>query len=208
MAELGRVAHAALRASPLLRVTTLRAPCLATTRRRYLSTSTSLCSSKIPSQQKPYTTFGRWTDPTRMSRDMPEDIDIKKPNSKSYDFASQSLDDDSDFSASDITLEMFNNRKKVESLPPAKPREHNMHLVPRLGRTVHVRKNVDVARSFKLLAVQVASNKVRSQWQQQRFHERPGLKRKRLASQRWQARFKKGFKAAVVRVQELTRQGW
>ena len=67
---------------------------------------------------------------------------------------------------------------------------------------------VDVARSFRLLSVQVAQNKIRRDFQAQRFHERPGLKRKRLKSERWQRRFKKGFKETVRRVNELVKQGW
>ncbi|KAF3356792.1 hypothetical protein VdG1_06215 [Verticillium dahliae VDG1] len=42
----------------------------------------------------------------------------------------------------------------------------------------------------------------------QKRHERPGLKRKRLRSERWRARFKIGFAATVSRVQELRNQGW
>lgn len=83
-----------------------------------------------------------------------------------------------------------------------------MRLVPRLGRTVSVSKNVDLARSFKLLGMQVVQNKIRQDFQAQRFHERPGLKRKRLKSERWQRRFRKGFKETVKRVKELTKQGW
>jgi small subunit ribosomal protein MRP21 len=80
--------------------------------------------------------------------------------------------------------------------------------VPRTGRTIHVSKGADVARSIKLLNMQCAANRVRQDVQTQRFHERPGLKRKRLKSERWQRRFKKGFKATCKRVDELRRQGW
>lgn len=51
-------------------------------------------------------------------------------------------------------------------------------------------------------------NRVKYDFNKQRFHERPGLKRKRLASERWRARFKKGFSHVTARVSELTRKGW
>lgn len=109
-----------------------------------------------------------------------------------------------DFSVAFDSGELRN--KPIEDRPaPARP---TLRLVPRTGRTIHVGRNVDVARSFKLLAIQVAQNKLRQDFQLQRFHERPGLKQKRLKSERWQRRFKKGFKACVSRVKELTNQGW
>ena len=115
----------------------------------------------------------------------------------------------------DVDLELDElERKPLEPDPaPASsgsvvPPPPTMRLVPRLGRTVHVSRNVDVARSFRLLNAQVSQNKVRRQAQLQREHERPGLKRKRLKCERWRARFKRGFKATVNRVTELTKQGW
>ncbi|KAJ2971584.1 hypothetical protein NUW58_g9374 [Xylaria curta] len=81
---------------------------------------------------------------------------------------------------------------------PSAPQAY-LRMVPRTGRTVYVKNNVDVARSFKLLAQQVAQNGVRRDFYLQRFHERPGKKRKRLRSQRWERRFKKGFKATISR---------
>ncbi|KAI0132819.1 hypothetical protein BJ170DRAFT_615491 [Xylariales sp. AK1849] len=80
--------------------------------------------------------------------------------------------------------------------------------VPRTGRTINVTRGADVARSFKILNMQCAMNRVRQDFQYQRYHERAGLKRKRLKSERWQRRFKKGFKATCKRVDELRRQGW
>jgi small subunit ribosomal protein MRP21 len=52
----------------------------------------------------------------------------------------------------------------------------------------------------------VSRNRIRADFNRQRFHERGGLKRKRLASERW--RFKEGFQRTVTRVQELRRKGW
>lgn len=97
------------------------------------------------------------------------------------------------------------NRKNNESIADVKYR-----LRPSIGRTVHIDKNgtVDLARGLGLLNLRVRVNKVAQDVSRQRFHERPGLKRKRLRRERWRARFKEGFKATCKRVQELARQGW
>lgn len=83
-----------------------------------------------------------------------------------------------------------------------------LRLKPSTGRTVYVSGHVDVARSFQLLTTLCRRNKVSLDLARQRFHERPGLKRKRLRSERWRGRFKEGFKATCARVQELRKQGW
>jgi len=49
---------------------------------------------------------------------------------------------------------------------------------------------------------------VKADFAYQRYHERGGLKRKRLRRERWRKRFSEGFKATIARVRELTRQGW
>lgn len=81
-------------------------------------------------------------------------------------------------------------------------------LRPSVGRTVHLDSNVDLARGLGMLNSRVRINKIAQDVAKQRFHERPGLKRKRLRSERWRARFKDGFKATCSRVQDLARQGW
>lgn len=81
-------------------------------------------------------------------------------------------------------------------------------LRPSIGRTVHLDGRVDLARGLGLLNTKVRVNKIAQDVAKQRFHERPGMKRKRLRSERWRARFKDGFKATCSRVQELARQGW
>lgn len=81
-------------------------------------------------------------------------------------------------------------------------------LRPSIGRTVHLDGKVDLARGLGLLNTKVRVNKIAQDVAKQRFHERPGMKRKRLRSERWRARFKDGFKATCSRVQELARQGW
>jgi small subunit ribosomal protein MRP21 len=81
-------------------------------------------------------------------------------------------------------------------------------LKPLTGRMVDVKRNVDVGRAFKLLEQSCARNRVRADFTKQRFHERPGLKRKRLRRERWKKRFLEGFKATVGRVKQLRAQGW
>ena len=91
---------------------------------------------------------------------------------------------------------------------PKRPPPPDLRLRPSTGRTIHVQGHVDVARSLQLLGMLVRRNKLPQTVRAQRFHERPGLKRKRLRSERWRARFKEGFKATVKRVKDLTKQGW
>jgi small subunit ribosomal protein MRP21 len=86
--------------------------------------------------------------------------------------------------------------------------EPELRLRPQTGRTVHVQGNVDLARGFRLLQRAVSQNKIRQQVFHARHHERPALKRKRQKRERWQARFKVGFRATIDRVMELKAQGW
>ncbi|PKS07397.1 hypothetical protein jhhlp_005999 [Lomentospora prolificans] len=90
----------------------------------------------------------------------------------------------------------------------SKPIRVPIRSVPSTGRTVHVSGHVNAARAFALVNQRCIQNRIPAIANQQRFYERPGLKRKRLKRTRWRARFKKGFHATVVRVQELVRQGW
>lgn len=92
---------------------------------------------------------------------------------------------------------------RANSVPP-KP---VMRMVPRTGRTQHV-KGGDLARAFQLLSSDITRNQVAREASKQRFHERPGLKRKRVASERWQRKFKGGFKGTLRRVSALVSQGW
>lgn len=81
---------------------------------------------------------------------------------------------------------------------------------PSVGRTVAVDPNrgMDVGRAFRSLEINCARNKVRADFNKQRFHERPGLKRKRLRSERWRRRFREGFKGMVKMVSSMKKQGW
>ncbi|ROW02146.1 hypothetical protein VSDG_02377 [Cytospora chrysosperma] len=97
------------------------------------------------------------------------------------------------------------HQHKKESIMDVK-----LRLRPSIGRTVHCGKGgkVDLARGLQLLNSEVRRNRISQDLIRQRFHERPGLKRKRLRRERWRARFKDGFKATCTRVRELARQGW
>lgn len=81
-------------------------------------------------------------------------------------------------------------------------------LKPSAGREVPIRGNIDLGRGFRLLEQSCARNRVRADFTKQRFHERGGMKRKRLRRERWRKRFMEGFKATVGRVKQLKNQGW
>ena len=81
---------------------------------------------------------------------------------------------------------------------------------PAVGRTIEVLpdRGVDVGRALRNLNIACALNRVRQDLSQQRFHERAGIKRKRLERERWRKMFKESFRATVMRVKEMRRKGW
>ena len=82
-------------------------------------------------------------------------------------------------------------------------------LGPSLGRTIVTQMaSQNLPYAFRQLEINCGRNKVKADMMKQRFHERPGLKRKRLASERWRKRFKADFQAVCRRVEELRRKGW
>jgi small subunit ribosomal protein MRP21 len=83
-----------------------------------------------------------------------------------------------------------------------------MKLNPSTGRSVMIGTGIDVGRGIRLLEQSCARNRVKADANKQRFHERGGLKRKRLRRERWRKRFLDGFKATVGRVKQLKNQGW
>jgi small subunit ribosomal protein MRP21 len=92
---------------------------------------------------------------------------------------------------------------------PPKPVRTPLKLNPSTGRTVSIGSSgIDVGRGFRLLEQSCARNLVKKDFYNQRFHERGGLKRKRLRRERWRRRFLEGFKATVGRVKQLKNQGW
>ena len=78
---------------------------------------------------------------------------------------------------------------------------------PSLGRTVEVTER-GVAAALQQLEAECRRNNLRVDQTRQRFHERPGMKRKRLKSERWRKRFKIAFKATVQKVQDMRKKGW
>lgn len=83
-----------------------------------------------------------------------------------------------------------------------------MRLNPAAGRTVQVSPNLDLTRAIRKMEMLVGRNSVRRDFNTQRYHERGGLKRKRLRRERWRKNFKASFTATVARVHELKKQGW
>ncbi|KAK3115800.1 hypothetical protein LTR53_004477 [Teratosphaeriaceae sp. CCFEE 6253] len=83
-------------------------------------------------------------------------------------------------------------------------------LSPSVGRSVTVdsTRGMDIGRAFRTLEMQCARNSVKKDFMRQRFHERPGLKRKRLRSERWRRRFRENFKGTIAMVQGMRAQGW
>ena len=89
-------------------------------------------------------------------------------------------------------------------------RHHTIRSSPSVGRTVDLESDTggDLGRAFKELDRIVAGNKIKTIVRTQKYHERPGVKRKRLKSLRWRRYFKAGFKATVARVNMMRKQGW
>lgn len=85
-----------------------------------------------------------------------------------------------------------------------------IHLSARSGRTLDVDpgKANDLGAKMRQLDGLVARNRIRNDFQKQRYHERGGMKRKRLKSERWRTRLKNEFRKTVLRVQALRKKGW
>ena len=94
--------------------------------------------------------------------------------------------------------------------PPFEPKPFlpQQPLNPSTGRTVAINNAVGLPVALKRLGHILKNNKVRRQVQLSKHHERGGLKRKRLKSERWRKRFREGFKATIKGVMEMKKQGW
>lgn len=101
------------------------------------------------------------------------------------------------------------NRTNVPATPQAPPTPP-VKLDSSVGRTIPIndQRGMDVGRAFRTLEMRCAQNSVKRDFMRQRFHERGGLKRKRLKSERWRRRFKGSFTATIKLVQGLKKQGW
>ncbi|KAF2684353.1 hypothetical protein K458DRAFT_388821 [Lentithecium fluviatile CBS 122367] len=114
-----------------------------------------------------------------------------------------------DLNTMDGLSDLFN--EPVPPVPEIPESEKNYpRLNPSYGRQINLdlSRGRDLVRGINMLGSLTARNKVKADFMKQRFHERPGLKRKRLKSERWRARFKIGFQNVTSRVTELTRKGW
>ena len=122
-------------------------------------------------------------------------FDASKVNTPTYGFSSRSV-------SQDVNSDLM---KRKVLLPPRLVR-----LSPSVGRSIEVdpAKGMSLAQAFTRLDITIAMNGVRRDLARQRFHERPGLKKKRLKSERWRRRFKDGFRALVDKVDTMRRQGW
>ncbi|CAA9961752.1 hypothetical protein PTMSG1_05129 [Pyrenophora teres f. maculata] len=129
-----------------------------------------------------------------------------RPNRKPLEF------DNMDMPDSYLNPSLANKPSDAASL--AAQQENTFAQYPRLnptyGRSVDLdsTRGRDIVRGIGMLGSLVARNRLRNDFAKQRYHERGGLKRKRLASERWRARFKLGFRAVTHRVTELTKKGW
>ena len=103
-----------------------------------------------------------------------------------------------------LTL-LKDSTNKVSKLEPRPP---PLRLDAYMGRSVAIKKGVPLWQALRYLDIKLKVNKVKKDMQKQQFHERPGLKRKRLRRERWRRTFKDGFKAVVDKVQSMRRQGW
>ena len=101
-------------------------------------------------------------------------------------------------------------RAAIDTLPVNPLTKRTVRSRPTVGRTIELdpSRGIDLARSYRMLNGLCAQNKIRSHLMNQRFHERPGIKRKRLKQERWRRFFKSGFVATVERVKEMRRKGW
>ncbi|MCJ1413537.1 hypothetical protein MMC19_007643 [Ptychographa xylographoides] len=108
----------------------------------------------------------------------------------------------------DLTTKLLGDRRYVsQNLPPPPP---PVRLDAFVGRSEEVddTKGVDLARALRKLEYKCIYNNVKRDAASQRFHERPGLKRKRLKSERWRKNFQLGFKAVVTKVIKMRNKGW
>lgn len=103
------------------------------------------------------------------------------------------------------SLMVANSIHNLQTQPRA---TRNIHSHPCLGRAIDIKQRTDLARSFFLLNRLVRTNRIKLDQRMQRFHERPGVRRKRLQRERWRARFKDNFRNAVEKIRTMKRMGW
>jgi hypothetical protein len=187
----------------------------------------SLCALTIAAPQTQTRYLSGWTSPSRADRAKPNiDVNISTPKGPKVSRPSSLLDtidenpaaprnvfdsapDDIDYS-SDMNFEpgSLSNKRYLKDRESLVAKYPEIRCVPRTGRTIFVSRAADVVRSFKVLDRQCIANRVRADSFTQRYHERPGLKRKRLKRENWRKKFMNSFRATCKRVEDLRRQGW
>ncbi|KAL6717242.1 hypothetical protein ACLMJK_005157 [Lecanora helva] len=116
----------------------------------------------------------------------------------------------SDPAASNTPGESSARMSNINQFQVAKRAKRTIRSRPAVGRTVEINleRDMDLGRALRTLEMQCAVNRVRSDLARQRFHERPGIKRKRLKSERWRKLFRESFRTTVGRVKQMRRKGW
>ncbi|OQE32284.1 hypothetical protein PENSTE_c001G01195 [Penicillium steckii] len=89
-------------------------------------------------------------------------------------------------------------------------RKMELKLGPTLGRQIHVEpeRGVDLAAAIRNLQMTCATNKIKAQSFEQRFHKRKGAVRKEQKRMRWRKLFKFSFQETVRKIQRMQTQGW
>jgi len=116
--------------------------------------------------------------------------------------------DASTSSNSSAPIRLSDVNKWAEEL---KQMDKSANLNPKMGRSVTVRHTADGAdlvRKLGALSRLVKGNAIPGDFRAQQFHERPGLKRKRLKRERWRKRFSHNFMQICSRAESLARKGW
>ena len=138
--------------------------------------------------------------------------EFSRPSSRGRLARTRGLDFEHMLSADQLANPSLKNKPNPSTLAAqqAATFENYPRLSPTYGRSVDLdpSRGRDIVRGIGMLGSLMARNKIKSDFNKQRFHERGGLKRKRLNSERWRARFKSGFQSVTGRVIELTRKGW
>ncbi|KAF9532956.1 hypothetical protein CPB83DRAFT_846669 [Crepidotus variabilis] len=75
------------------------------------------------------------------------------------------------------------------------------------GRTVEIKTNGDLATAYRQLDGILARNKVRWTLKMTERHEKPGVKRRRLSSERWRKRFANEVRKKVQLVMKIRDRG-
>lgn len=107
----------------------------------------------------------------------------------------------------DRALKLFSKDEFIDQYD-LRPKEPPLRLRPSTGRTVNVTAGSDAAKALRQLDQLTKRNRVAREFNLQRFHERPALKRKRQRRERWRQRFSQSVRAAISRTIQLKAQGW